>query len=121
MFLAPRGAGPLGWSWRTAPNDAGAVLRGRQAGDVVRALLGLGGIGFSLPGVVRVGGSQEVSKEDLEQAVPIVALILLAVFGSLAAASLPLLLGFVSVIIMGGVIYLRGPEKGLRRGSRRSV
>jgi RND superfamily putative drug exporter len=55
-------------------------------------------------------GLQELSKEDLEKAemigFPIVALILLAVFGSLAAASLPLALGFVSVIITGAVIFL---------------
>ncbi len=52
----------------------------------------------------------EVSREDLEKAeitgFPIVALILIAVFGSLAAATLPLSLGFVAVIITGGVIYL---------------
>ncbi len=55
-------------------------------------------------------GLQELSKEDLEKAetigFPIVALILLAVFGSLAAASLPLALGFVSVIVTGAVIFL---------------
>ena len=55
-------------------------------------------------------GLQELSKEDLETAektgFPIVALILLAVFGSLAAASLPLILGFASVLITGAVIYL---------------
>jgi RND superfamily putative drug exporter len=55
-------------------------------------------------------GLQELSKEDLEQAekigFPIVALILLIVFGSLAAASLPLLLGFASVMITGALIYL---------------
>ena len=43
---------------------------------------------------------QDLSKEDLERAeavgFPIVLLILLAVFGSLAAAALPLALGFVS-------------------------
>ena len=46
-------------------------------------------------------GMQEISKEDLAKAeasgFPIVALILLVVFGSLAAAALPLALGFVSV------------------------
>jgi uncharacterized membrane protein YdfJ with MMPL/SSD domain len=52
----------------------------------------------------------EVSKEDLEtaeaQGFPIVALILIAVFGSLAAASLPLALGFVAVTVTGAVIFL---------------
>jgi RND superfamily putative drug exporter len=54
-------------------------------------------------------GMQELSKEDLSKAeasgFPIVALILLVVFGSLAAAALPLTLGFVSVIVTGALIY----------------
>ncbi len=55
-------------------------------------------------------GLQELSQDDLEKAeitgFPIVALILLAVFGSLAAASLPLVLGVVAVIVTGAVIFL---------------
>ncbi len=55
-------------------------------------------------------GLQELSKKDLEQAeragFPLVAVILLAVFGSAAAASLPLALGLFSVLITGAVIYL---------------
>jgi MMPL family len=39
-----------------------------------------------------------------------VAIILLVVFGSLAAASLPLLLGFASVMITGAIIYLLSQE-----------
>jgi uncharacterized membrane protein YdfJ with MMPL/SSD domain len=54
-------------------------------------------------------GMQEISKKDLSQAemsgFPIVALILLVVFGSLAAAALPLALGFVSVFVTGALIY----------------
>jgi RND superfamily putative drug exporter len=54
-------------------------------------------------------GMQDLSKEDLAKAeatgFPIVLLILLAVFGSLVAASMPLLLGFVSVAITGAGIY----------------
>src|SRR4051794_32785647 len=54
-------------------------------------------------------GMQDLSKHDLEQAeragFPIVAVILLAVFGSLAAAALPLALGFTSVAITGAAIY----------------
>ena len=53
---------------------------------------------------------QELSKEDLAKAesagFPIVLLILLAVFGSLAAAALPLALGFVSVLVTGALIYV---------------
>jgi uncharacterized membrane protein YdfJ with MMPL/SSD domain len=54
-------------------------------------------------------GMQEISKEDLAKAegigFPIVAIILLLVFGSLAAAALPLALGFVSVLVTGALIY----------------
>ncbi|MET0558057.1 MAG: MMPL family transporter [Solirubrobacterales bacterium] len=54
-------------------------------------------------------GMQEISKKDLSEAeatgFPIVALILLVVFGSLAAAVLPLALGFVSVFVTGALIY----------------
>ena len=52
---------------------------------------------------------QDLSKEDLAKAesagFPVVLLILLAVFGSLAAAALPLALGFVSVLITGALIF----------------
>jgi uncharacterized membrane protein YdfJ with MMPL/SSD domain len=55
-------------------------------------------------------GLQDLSKEDLATAetagFPIVALILVAVFGSLAAAALPLALGVFSVLITGALIYL---------------
>jgi uncharacterized membrane protein YdfJ with MMPL/SSD domain len=54
-------------------------------------------------------GFQELSKDDLATAesvgFPIVALILLAIFGSLAAAALPLALGAVSVLVTGALIY----------------
>ncbi|HEY6780841.1 MAG TPA: MMPL family transporter, partial [Thermoleophilaceae bacterium] len=54
-------------------------------------------------------GMQDLSKKDLETAegtgFPIVLLILLGVFGSLAAAALPLLLGFASVMITGAGIF----------------
>src|SRR4051812_393274 len=54
-------------------------------------------------------GMQDLTKEDLSTAertgFPIVFIILLAVFGSLAAATLPLALGFGSVALTGAVIY----------------
>jgi uncharacterized membrane protein YdfJ with MMPL/SSD domain len=54
-------------------------------------------------------GMQDLSKEDLAKAegagFPIVLLILLAVFGSLVAAAMPLLLGFVSVAVTGAGIF----------------
>jgi uncharacterized membrane protein YdfJ with MMPL/SSD domain len=53
---------------------------------------------------------QELSKEDLAKAesagFPVVLLILLFVFGSLAAAALPLALGFVSVLVTGALIFV---------------
>ena len=54
-------------------------------------------------------GMQDLSKEDLASAeskgFPIVLLILLAVFGSLAAAALPLALGLASVTLTGAAIF----------------
>jgi len=69
-----------------------------------------GGVTTYLAGQPTVwAGMQELSKDDLAKAeaggFPIVALILLVVFGSLAAAVLPLALGFVSVIVTGALIY----------------
>jgi RND superfamily putative drug exporter len=69
-----------------------------------------GGVTTYLAGQPTIwAGMQELSKEDLAKAeaggFPIVALILLVVFGSLAAAALPLALGFVSVIVTGALIY----------------
>ncbi len=55
-------------------------------------------------------GMQELSKQDLEQAefvgLPIVLIVLLVVFGSLAAAALPLALGVASVMITGAIVFL---------------
>src|SRR5205085_5105776 len=55
-------------------------------------------------------GLQDVTKKDLAKAesvgFPVVMLILLAVFGSFAAAALPLLLGVFSVVITGALIFL---------------
>jgi RND superfamily putative drug exporter len=69
-----------------------------------------GGVTTYLAGQPAIwAGMQELSKKDLAQAesggFPIVALILLVVFGSLAAAALPLALGFVSVMVTGALIY----------------
>jgi uncharacterized membrane protein YdfJ with MMPL/SSD domain len=54
-------------------------------------------------------GMQDLTKEDLASAerigFPVVLIILLAVFGSLAAAALPLALGFASVTITGAYVY----------------
>ncbi|NLT05731.1 MAG: MMPL family transporter [Solirubrobacterales bacterium] len=62
-------------------------------------------------------GMQDLSKHDLERAevtgFPIVLAILLAVFGSLVAASLPLLLGFTSVMITGAGIFFLSQATGM--------
>ena len=85
--------------------DAASTLRsdldpGTTAGGVTTYMAGQASIW---------AGMQELSKKDLAEAeaggFPIVALILLVVFGSLAAAALPLALGFVSVMITGALIY----------------
>jgi uncharacterized membrane protein YdfJ with MMPL/SSD domain len=69
-----------------------------------------GGVTTYLAGQPTIwAGMQELSKKDLAKAeaggFPIVALILLVIFGSLAAAALPLALGFVSVMVTGALIY----------------
>ncbi|HYF27536.1 MAG TPA: MMPL family transporter [Baekduia sp.] len=73
---------------------------GGAAGTVRTHLVGQGALWAHL---------QQLAKHDAESAeragFPIVALILLAVFGSLAAAALPLVLGFASVLVTGGVVY----------------
>jgi RND superfamily putative drug exporter len=62
-------------------------------------------------------GMQDVTKEDLESAetagFPVVLLILLAVFGSLAAAILPLALGFAAVILTGAEIFFISQQTGM--------
>jgi RND superfamily putative drug exporter len=99
-----------------------AALRSDQSGDelidsasTLRSDLDPGvaeaGVTTYLAGQPTIwAGMQELSKEDLAKAesagFPLVALILLVVFGSLAAAALPLSLGFVSVIVTGALIYL---------------
>jgi len=90
----------------TAP-DVTSQLRERlglhdgETGPVVLHLVGQSAL---------YAGIQDLSKRDLAKAemtgFPIVALILVAVFGSLLAALLPLALGLVSVLITGAIIYL---------------
>jgi RND superfamily putative drug exporter len=85
--------------------DSASTLRGNLQPGTPRA-----GVTSYLIGQPTIwAGMQEISKRDLSQAersgFPIVALILLVVFGSLAAAALPLALGFVSVLVTGALIY----------------
>jgi uncharacterized membrane protein YdfJ with MMPL/SSD domain len=85
----------------TAGDLRDEISPGEAAGGVTPYLVGQPAMWAAL---------SEVSKEDLAtaeaQGFPIVALILIAVFGSLAAASLPLALGFVAVTVTGAIIYL---------------
>src|SRR4029450_6812292 len=89
----------------TAGDLRGEISPGEAAGGVTPYLVGQPAMWAAL---------SEVSKEDLAtaeaQGFPIVALILIAVFGSLAAASLPLGLGFVAVAVTGALIYLLSQE-----------
>lgn len=93
-----------------------------DAATVMRENLHAGEAGEDLP-VHLVGqsalwaGIQELSKEDLEQAeivgLPIVLIILLIVFGSLAAAALPLALGVASVVVTGALIFFLSQVYGM--------
>jgi uncharacterized membrane protein YdfJ with MMPL/SSD domain len=73
---------------------------GSERGNVTLHVVGQGALWSAL---------QETAKEDVEVAerrgFPIVALVLLAVFGSFAAAVLPLALGAGAVIVTGAIIY----------------
>ncbi len=85
--------------------DAAATLR-----EDLDPGIAWGGVTTYLAGQPTIwAGMQELSKKDLSQAeaggFPIVAIILLVVFGSLAAAVLPLALGFISVMVTGALIY----------------
>ncbi|HEV2813035.1 MAG TPA: MMPL family transporter, partial [Solirubrobacteraceae bacterium] len=88
--------------------DVAAGLRERLGlGDETAAA---GAVGTHLVGQGALWARmQEIAKHDVKNAektgFPIVALILLAAFGSAAAAALPLALGFVSVLLTGGLIY----------------
>jgi uncharacterized membrane protein YdfJ with MMPL/SSD domain len=86
--------------------DVATDLRDRlrldsRAGPVGLHLIGQGALW---------AGLQDLTKKDLATAesagFPLVALILVLAFGSLAAAALPLALGFFSVLITGALIYL---------------
>jgi uncharacterized membrane protein YdfJ with MMPL/SSD domain len=88
--------------------DVGKKLRhelgladGRHYGTVKLHLIGQGALW---------AGMVDLTKDDLGSAervgFPVVLLILLAVFGSLAAATLPLIMGGVAVLITGGLIEI---------------
>jgi uncharacterized membrane protein YdfJ with MMPL/SSD domain len=74
---------------------------GRRFGGVTLHLVGAGALW---------AGMLDLTKSDLHDAetlaFPVVAVLLVAIFGSLAAAVLPLALGFAAVTITGALIYL---------------
>ena len=96
----------------TASGDAASDLAVdlRKELGIAEQAEGPGTRSYLVGGEALWAGMQDLSKEDLEAAeragFPVVLLILLAVFGSLAAAALPLALGFASVIVTGAGIWL---------------
>jgi uncharacterized membrane protein YdfJ with MMPL/SSD domain len=93
--------------------DAAAVMRENLHVDDEDAAVALHLVGQS----ALWAGIQELSKEDLEQAevigLPIVLIILLVVFGSLAAAALPLALGVAAVVVTGAIVYFLSQVYGM--------
>jgi len=81
-------------------------VNGDQAGQTDNGKVKLYVIGQGALGAA----AGEATKHDIAQAekwnLPIVMIVLLAVFGSLAAAALPLVLGICTVVVTMGVVYL---------------
>jgi RND superfamily putative drug exporter len=113
--LASGSARPLIVPLATSTSDDGAI----DVAVKLRKHLGLNGSTSTPSGPVAThlvgegalwAGMQDLTKHDLKQAesggFPIVLLILLAVFGSLVAALLPLSLGVVAVTVTGALVYL---------------
>jgi len=90
---------------RDAAVDAATQMRENLELDAEGAAVPLHLVGQS----ALWAGIQQLSKEDLEQAeiigLPIVLIVLLGVFGSLAAAALPLALGAASVLVTGAIVF----------------
>jgi RND superfamily putative drug exporter len=92
-----------------ADENATADIASQLRGDLGLTDRAQTPVGLHLVGQTALyAGLQDLSKEDLATAeatgFPIVLLILLAVFGSLAAAALPLALGAGSVLVTGALI-----------------
>jgi RND superfamily putative drug exporter len=81
-------------------------ITGDQAGQIENGKVRLYVIGQGALGAA----ASETTKHDITQAekwnMPVVLIVLLAVFGSLAAATLPLVLGVCTVAVTMGVVYL---------------
>ncbi len=81
-------------------------IHGDQAGETADGRVRLYVIGQGALGAA----ASEATKHDIAQAekwnLPIVLIVLLAVFGSLAAATMPLVLGICTVVVTMGLVYL---------------
>ncbi len=81
-------------------------IEGEQPGQIENGRVKLYVIGQGALGAA----ASEATKHDITQAekwnLPIVLVVLLAVFGSLAAAAMPLVLGICTVVVTMGVVYL---------------
>src|ERR1700710_1050812 len=81
-------------------------INGDQPGQIENGKVKLYVIGQGALGAA----ASEATKHDIAQAekwnLPIVLIVLLAVFGSLAAAAMPLVLGVCTVVVTMGVVYL---------------
>ena len=93
--------------------DAAAVMRENLEVDEEGAAVPIHLVGQS----ALWAGIQELSKQDLEEAeivgLPIVFIVLLAVFGSLAAAALPLALGVAAVVVTGAIVFFLSQVYGM--------
>ena len=93
--------------------DAASVMRENLHFDDEGAAVPLHLVGQS----ALWAGIQQLSKEDLEEAevigLPIVLIVLLAVFGSLAAAALPLALGVAAVVVTGAIVFFLSQVYGM--------
>ena len=93
--------------------DAASVMRENLEVDEEGAAVPIHLVGQS----ALWAGIQQLSKEDLEQAevigLPIVLIVLLVVFGSLAAAALPLALGVAAVVVTGAIVFFLSQVYGM--------
>ena len=101
---------PLVVPLEAAVPDRDATDVARDLRDAIHAGVPEGGVALHVIGQGALWAAlQDTAKEDVEVAerrgFPIVALVLLAVFGSFAAAALPLALGAGAVIVTGALIY----------------
>lgn len=88
-------------------------IHGEEPGEIANGKVKLYVIGQGALGAA----ATEATKHDIAQAekwnLPIVLVVLLAVFGSLAAAAMPLVLGICTVVVTMGLVYLLSMHFGM--------